>query len=140
MVVDTVHVTANTRLRFLAHSFPQDLDLLLHFDPQHQLLQIVVAHGQDADPIPIYIVRCLAVKALPCIGTFGPPRDGKKGCHKGFLHVGEAKFVRNVGNGAAEIVWELDFLVVGELLLPEMAVSHALVEVWVREEILSVES
>jgi len=56
------------------------------------------------------------------------------------LHVGEAEVVGDVGDGTAELVREVDLLVVGELFLPEVAVGLALIEAWVGKEVLSVES
>jgi len=56
------------------------------------------------------------------------------------LDVGKAEVVRDVCDGVAKLVGELDFLVVGELLLPELAVGYALLEVWVGEEVQPVEA
>ena len=67
-------------------------------------------------------------------------RDSQQRGDKCLLHIREAELVRNLGDGLAQLVREFDLIAVAELLLPEVAVGDALLQVWVWEEVFPVEA
>jgi hypothetical protein len=106
----------------LLHPLPQDRHLFLDFNPQDQIIKLLVS--PNADPAVLDLVPG---HSLP----FGRPSrftgEHNQRCHKRLLDVGEAEAVGDLGNGPAELVGELDIFVVRQLALPEAAVGDALV-------------
>ena len=67
-------------------------------------------------------------------------RNSQKGGDKGFLDVGEAELVRDLCNGRAQLIRKLNVFIVRQLSLPVLAILDPLLEVGVREKVLSVEA
>lgn len=133
----------------LFHALTQYGNLLLNLNPQWQLIQVRIILRrlvQHLDPIVLCQIHrhnhgiILFVILIIIIIITSASRNSKQSCYKCLLHVRKAKIVCDFCNGAAEFVGEADGLVVGQFLLPELAVGDALVVVWVWEQILSVET
>ena len=104
------------------HLLAQDGNLLLDLSPQEIPIKAMVRVGRDR--LVVVLLR----------------RNGQQRRHEGFLDVGEAEPVRDLGDGRAQLVGELDVLVVRQLGLPEPAVPDPLREVGVREQVFPVEA
>jgi hypothetical protein len=120
----------------LLHPLPQDGHLFLDFNPQDQVIQPIIVRP-NTDPA---VLDLLSGHSLPFRRPSRFSGEHDQRCHKRLLDVGEAEAVRDLGNGLAELVGELDVLVVRQLALPEPAVGDALVQVGVREVVLAVEA
>jgi hypothetical protein len=99
------------------------------------------SNSSSSDPTP---TQPSSISSRATASHSADPRDSRASndqrCHKRLLDVGEAEAVRDLGNGLAELVGELDILVVRQLALPKPAVGDALVQVRVREVVLAVEA
>lgn len=121
------------------HSFAQNLDLLLYFNPQDILLKAVsVSDRHYTSPAVRHLLGHHILIIGP--GTVGPPGDGQQSGHKGFLHIRKAKVVRDLGDRCAKLIREVDVLIAGKLGLPELAVGDALLQVWIGEVVFPVEA
>ncbi|EEY19368.1 predicted protein [Verticillium alfalfae VaMs.102] len=116
-------------------ALPQNLNLLLDLDPEHQLVEPVARVITHHDPR----IRRRPARP-PLAGPGAPPRQRQQRRDERLLDVRKAELVRDLGNGAAQTIRELNLLVALELSLPEAAVRLALVDVGVREEVLPVEA
>lgn len=131
----------------LLEPFAKDFDLLLNFHPKLKMLQIniVAACGvNNANPFVREIDRgnsiLILTGAIVTILRTLVACDGKQSCDKGLLHIRKAELVRNVSNSFAQLIRELDSLVVCEFGLPEMAVGDALFEIGVGEQVFAIEA
>jgi hypothetical protein len=143
----------STKSRFFLNSLPQDGDLLLYLHPENILVQVIVV--TVAVPIVTHCVEIvMSINAHPLVIAVAAmlgahssmtlvvrlPCDGQEGRNERFLHISEAELVGDLGDWLAQLVGELDVVVLAQLLLPEVAIGDALLQVGVGEEVLPVEA
>jgi hypothetical protein len=118
----TCQAELHLRCILLFHTLPQYRNLLLNLNPQWQLIQIRIILCrlvQHLHPIIFCQVHRHnhGIIVLVALITFIPitsiSRNSKQSCYKCLLHVRKAEVVRDVRNGAAELVGETDGFVVG---------------------------